>query len=69
MLDGACLVLRGGEVVAVISGVNVYTACFFIPLVITVYIIDGELRSSLIADCTYTVTLFVVISVFGLKVY
>jgi Na+/proline symporter len=49
--------------------VNVYGACFLIPLVVAVYVIAGGLRSTFIADYTHTVILFVAILIFGFNVY
>lgn len=69
MLVGACLVLGGSQVVAALSGVNVYAACFLIPLVVAAYVIAGGLRSTFIADYTHTVILFVAIFVFGFSMY
>lgn len=69
MLVGACLVLGGSQVVAALSGVNVYAACFLIPLVVAVYVIAGGLRSTFIADYTHTAILFVSIFVFGFSIY
>lgn len=50
MLVGACLVLGGSQVVAALTGMNVYAACFLIPLVVAAYVIAGGLRSTFIAD-------------------
>jgi hypothetical protein len=47
---GACLVLGGSQAVATLSGVDVCTACFLIPLVAAAYVIAGGLRSTFIAD-------------------
>ncbi|KZT62290.1 Na+/solute symporter [Calocera cornea HHB12733] len=69
MLVGACLVLGGSQVVAAISGMNVYAACFLIPLVVAAYVIVGGLRSTFIADYTHTVILFIAIFVFGFQMY
>lgn len=69
MLVGACLVLGGSQVVAALSGMNVYAACFLIPLVVAAYVIAGGLRSTFIADYVHTVVLFVAIFVFGFMVY
>ncbi|KUJ10937.1 Na+/solute symporter [Mollisia scopiformis] len=69
MLVGACLVLGGSQVVAALSGVNVYAACFLIPLVVAAYVIAGGLRSTFIADYTHTAILFVSIFVFGFSIY
>ncbi|KAJ9232341.1 hypothetical protein DTO280E4_2947 [Paecilomyces variotii] len=69
LLVGACLVLGGSQVVAALTGMNVIAACFLIPFVVAAYVISGGLRSTLIADYTHTVLLFIVILVFGFLVY
>lgn len=69
MLVGACLVLGGSQVVAALSGMNVYAACFLIPLVVAAYVIAGGLRSTFIADYVHTVVLFIAIMVFGFLAY
>ncbi|KAI9683247.1 MAG: urea active transporter [Bathelium mastoideum] len=69
MLVGACLVLGGSQVVAALSGMNVYAANFLIPLVVAVYVIVGGLRSTFLCDYTHTVILFVAIFVFGFLMY
>ncbi|EJT97522.1 solute symporter family transporter [Dacryopinax primogenitus] len=69
MLVGACLVLGGSQVVAALSGMNVYAACFLIPLVVAAYVIVGGLRSTFIADYTHTVILFIAIFIFGFEMY
>lgn len=69
MLVGACLVLGGSQVVAALTGMNVYAACFLIPLVVAAYVIAGGLRSTFIADYIHTAILFIVIFVFGFLIY
>ncbi|KAK7735554.1 urea permease [Cytospora paraplurivora] len=69
LLVGACLVLGGSQVVGALSGVNVYGACFLIPLVVSAYVIAGGLRSTFIADYAHTVILFVAILTFGFSIY
>ncbi|RDW84797.1 putative solute symporter family transporter [Coleophoma cylindrospora] len=69
MLVGACLVLGGSQVVGALSGVNVYAACFLIPLVVAAYVIAGGLRSTFIADYTHTAILFAAIFAFGFSIY
>lgn len=69
LLVGSCLVLGGSQVVAALSGVNVYAACFLIPLVVAAYVIAGGLRSTFIADYAHTVILFIAIFTFGFSVY
>ncbi|ORY55612.1 solute symporter family transporter [Pseudomassariella vexata] len=69
LLVGACLVLGGSQVVAALSGVNVYGAIFLIPLVVAAYVIAGGLRSTFIADYAHTVILFIAIFVFCFEMY
>ena len=69
MLVGSCLVLGGSQVVTALTGMNVYGACFLIPLVVAAYVIAGGLRSTFIADYVHTVVLFIAIFVFGFLVY
>ena len=61
--------LGGSQVVAALSGMNVYAACFLIPLVVAAYVIAGGLRSTFIADYVHTVVLFIAIMVFGFLAY
>ncbi|TVY21502.1 Urea active transporter [Lachnellula arida] len=69
MLVAACLVLGGSQVVGALSGVNVYAACFLIPLVVAAYVVVGGLRSTFIADYTHIVILFVSNFGFGFSIY
>lgn len=69
LLVGACLVLGGSQVVAAISGMNVYAACWLIPLVVAAYVIAGGLRSTFIADYVHTVILFLAILIFAFLMY
>ncbi|KND86619.1 Urea active transporter [Tolypocladium ophioglossoides CBS 100239] len=69
MMVGACLVLGGSQVVAALSGVNTYAACWIIPFVVAAYVVAGGLRSTFIADYTHTAILFVAIMVFAFQVY
>lgn len=69
LLVGSCLVLGGSQVVGALSGVNVYGACFLIPLVVAAYVIAGGLRSTFIADYAHTVILFIAILTFGFSMY
>ncbi|KAF4549849.1 Urea active transporter-like protein [Elsinoe fawcettii] len=69
LLVGACLNLGGSQVVGALTGMNVYAACFLIPLVVAAYVIVGGLRSTFIADYTHTVILFLAIMVFCFVMY
>ena len=61
--------LGGSSVVGALTGMNVYAACYLIPIVVAAYVIVGGLRSTFIADYTHTVILFVAIFVFGFTMY
>lgn len=54
---------------AAISGMNVYAACFLIPIVVAAYVIVGGLRSTFIADYVHTIILFLAIFIFGFLMY
>ncbi|TKX24187.1 urea active transporter [Elsinoe australis] len=69
LLVGACLNLGGSQVVGALTGMNVYAACFLIPLVVAAYVIVGGLRSTFIADYTHMVILFVAIMTFCFVMY
>lgn len=69
MLVGACLVLGGSQVVAALSGMNVYASCWLIPFVVAAYVVAGGLRSTFIADYLHTVILFIAIFVFSFLVW
>lgn len=69
MLVGACLVLGGAQVVSAVTSMNVYGACFLIPLVVAAYVIAGGLRSTFIADYVHTLVLFLAIFIFGFSIY
>ncbi|PWY93108.1 solute symporter family transporter [Aspergillus sclerotioniger CBS 115572] len=68
LLVSACLVLGGAQVVAALTGMNVYAAIFLIPAVVAAYVIVGGLRATFIADYTHTIILFIAILVFGFSV-
>ncbi|KAK4625992.1 Urea active transporter [Fulvia fulva] len=69
MLVGACLVLGGSQVVSALTGMNVYSSCFLIPLVVAACVVAGGLRSTFIADYIHTAVLFVAIFVFSFCLY
>ncbi|KAF2218674.1 urea transporter [Elsinoe ampelina] len=69
LLVGACLNLGGSQVVGALTGMDVYAACFLIPLVVAAYVIVGGLRSTFIADYTHTVILFIAIMTFCFVMY
>ncbi|KAL4875894.1 solute symporter family transporter [Aspergillus karnatakaensis] len=69
LLIGTNLVLGGAQVISGMSGVNVYAACFIIPFTVAIYVVQGGLRSTFVADYLHTVILFVAILAFAFQVY
>ncbi|KAK5409857.1 urea permease [Exophiala xenobiotica] len=69
MFVGATLVLGGSQVLAGLSGVNVYAACFIVPIAVAAYVLQGGLRSTFVADYLHTVILFVAIFIFAFTLY
>lgn len=69
LLTGACLVLGGSQVIAALTGMNVYASIWLIPIVVGAYVIAGGLRSTFIADYVHTVILIISIFIFGFTMY
>jgi len=69
MIVTAMLLLGGAAVANNLTGMNIYAACFLIPLGIIVYVLFGGLRATFLTDYIHTVALFIIILVFGFTVY
>lgn len=52
-----------------LTGMNTLAACFLIPLGVSVYVVVGGMRATLLCDYTHTTVLFVIIMVFTFTVY
>jgi Na+/proline symporter len=63
------LLLGGAAVATSLTGMNIYAACFLIPLGIIIYILFGGLRATFLTDYVHTVALFIIILVFGFTVW
>lgn len=69
MIVTAMLLLGGAAVANNLTGMNIYAACFLIPLGIIIYVLFGGLRATFLTDYIHTVALFIIILVFGFTVY
>lgn len=69
MIVTAMLLLGGAAVANNLTGMNIYAACFLIPLGIILYVLFGGLRATFLTDYIHTVALFIIILVFGFTVY
>jgi Na+/proline symporter len=69
MIVTAMLLLGGAGVANNLTGMNIYAACFLIPLGTILYVVFGGLRATFLTDYVHTVALFVIILVFGFTVY
>jgi len=69
MIVTAMLLLGGAAVATSLTGMDIYAACFLIPLGIILYILFGGLRATFLTDYIHTVALFIIILVFGFTVW
>jgi Na+/proline symporter len=52
-----------------LTGMNTVAACFLIPLGVSVYVLAGGMRASLIADYSHTIVLYAILLAFAFTVY
>ena len=52
------LILGGSATVTDLTGANTVAVCFLIPLGVSVYVLAGGMRASLIADYSHTLVLY-----------
>ena len=69
MIVTAMLLLGGAAVAHDLTGMDIYAACFLIPLGTILYVVFGGLRATFLTDYMHTVALFIIILVFGFTVY
>lgn len=48
---------------------NTIAACFLIPIGVSIYVVVGGMRATLLCDYTHTTVLFIIIMVFTFTVY
>ncbi|KAJ3051305.1 hypothetical protein HK097_007722 [Rhizophlyctis rosea] len=65
----AMLLLGGSAVVTDLTGINVYAACFLIPLGVIAYVVFGGLKATFLTDYSHTAVLMLIILTFGFTVY
>ncbi|KAJ3277876.1 hypothetical protein HK104_002881, partial [Borealophlyctis nickersoniae] len=65
----AMLLLGGSAVVTDLTGMNIYAACFLIPLGVIAYVVFGGLKATFLTDYSHTAVIFIIILVFGFTVY
>jgi Na+/proline symporter len=63
------LILGGSATVTDLTGMNTVAACFLIPLGVSVYVLAGGMRASLIADYSHTIVLYAILLAFAFTVY
>ena len=63
------LLLGGAGVANALTGMNIYAACFLIPVGCIIYVLFGGLRATFLTDFVHTAALFTIILIFGFTVY
>ncbi|KAJ7143746.1 urea transporter [Mycena epipterygia] len=69
IIVSSMLVLGGSATVTDLTGMSTIAACFLIPLGVSIYVVVGGMRSTLLCDYTHTTVLFIIILVFVFSVY
>ncbi|ORX36710.1 putative urea transporter [Kockovaella imperatae] len=63
------LILGGSATVTDLTGMNTIAACFLIPLGVSIYVLAGGMRATLIADYSHTLVLYCILISFALVAY
>lgn len=69
IIVSSMLILGGSATVTSLTGMNTIAACFLIPLGVSIYVMVGGMRATLLCDYTHTSVLFAIIFVFVYTVY
>ncbi|KAF7299220.1 Urea transporter [Mycena indigotica] len=69
IIVSSMLILGGSATVTDLTGMSTIAACFLIPLGVSIYVVVGGMRSTLLCDYTHTTVLFAIILVFVFSVY
>ncbi|KAG2123817.1 urea transporter [Suillus clintonianus] len=69
LIVSSMLVLGGSATVTSLTGMSTIAACFLIPLGVSIYVVVGGMRSTLLCDYTHTTVLFAIILTFVFTVY
>jgi hypothetical protein len=63
------LILGGSATVHDLTGANTVAVCFLIPLGVSIYVLAGGMRASLIADYSHSLVLYAILLAFSFSVY
>lgn len=63
------LILGGSATVTDLTGMNTVAACFLIPIGVSIYVLAGGMRATLIADYSHTLVLYCILIAFAITVY
>ena len=63
------LILGGSATVTDLTGMNTIAACFLIPVGVSIYVLTGGMRATLVADYSHTLVLYCILIAFALVVY
>ncbi|WWC91399.1 uncharacterized protein L201_006343 [Kwoniella dendrophila CBS 6074] len=63
------LVLGGSATVSDLTGMSTVAACFLIPIGVSIYVVAGGMRATLIADYSHTLVLYCILIAFALTAY
>lgn len=63
------LILGGSATVTDLTGMNTIAACFLIPLGVSIYVLTGGMRATLVADYSHTLVLYCILISFALVAY
>ncbi|KAF8325239.1 urea transporter [Cantharellus anzutake] len=69
VIVSAMLCLGGSATVTSLTGMDTIAACFLIPIGVTIYVVVGGMRATLLCDYTHTTVLFAIILTFVFTVY
>ena len=63
------LILGGSATVSDLTGMSTVAACYLIPLGVSIYVLTGGMRATLIADYSHTLVLYCILISFALIAY
>jgi len=69
IIVSSMLILGGSATVTALTGMSTIAACFLIPLGVSIYVLAGGMRATLLCDYSHTTVLFAIIFVFIFTVY
>ncbi|KIM71275.1 hypothetical protein PILCRDRAFT_830451 [Piloderma croceum F 1598] len=69
IIVSSMLILGGSATVTDLTGMSTIAACFLIPIGVSIYVVVGGMRSTLLCDYTHTTVLFAIILTFVFTVY